>query len=111
MEEAPMTNFAPLHDRIVLRRLTADEKTSGGIIIPDTATEEPTDAEVVSVGPGSRDEHGHLVSLQVKPGERVLFGTWPGTEVKIGGGDLLIVKESDLFGVVAAAARSVENGG
>jgi len=99
-----MTNFVPLHDRIVLRRLTAEEKSAGGIIIPDTAKEKPTEAEVVSVGPGARDEHGHLVPLQVKPGDRVLFGKWSGTEVKIGGEDLLIVKESDLFGVLAAAA-------
>jgi len=99
-----MTNFVPLHDRIVLRRLTAEEKSAGGIIIPDTAKEKPTEAEVVAVGPGARDEHGHLVPLQVKPGDRVLFGKWSGTEVKIGGEDLLIVKESDLFGVLAAAA-------
>jgi chaperonin GroES len=98
-----MANFVPLHDRIVLRRPTAEEKSSGGIIIPDTAKEKPNEAEVIAVGPGVRDEHGHLVPLQVKPGDRVLFGKWSGTEVKIGGEDLLIVKESDLFGIIAAA--------
>jgi chaperonin GroES len=103
-QETPMTKFVPLHDRIVLRRLNAEEKTAGGIIIPDTAKEKPTEAEVVAVGPGARDEKGHLVPLQVNPGDRVLFGKWSGTEVKISGEDLLIVKESDLFGVIAAAA-------
>jgi len=98
-----MTAFRPLHDRIVLRRLTAEEKTSGGIIIPDTAKEKPSEAEVVAVGPGARDERGTVVPLEVKAGDRVLFGKWSGTEVKIGGEDLLILKESDLFGVIAKA--------
>jgi chaperonin GroES len=98
-----MAKFRPLHDRIVIQRLTAEEKTSGGIIIPDTAQEKPSEGEVVAVGPGARDENGTLVALEVKPGDRVLFGKWSGTEVKIDGEDLLIVKESDLFGVIETA--------
>ena len=92
--------FRPLHDRIVLRRLEGEEKTKGGIIIPDTAKEKPQEGEVVAVGPGARDETGNLVALDVKAGDRVLFGKWSGTEVKIDGVDLLIMKESDVLGVV-----------
>jgi chaperonin GroES len=93
--------FRPLHDRVVLRRVEGDEKTKGGIIIPDTAKEKPQEAEVIAVGPGGRDESGKLVPLDVKEGDRVLFGKWSGTEVKLDGQDVLIVKESDILGVVA----------
>jgi chaperonin GroES len=93
-------HFRPLHDRVVVRRIEAEEKTSGGIIIPDTAKEKPQEGEVVAVGPGTRDEAGRLVELSVNAGDRVLFGKWSGTEVKIGGEDLLIMKESDILGVV-----------
>jgi chaperonin GroES len=92
--------FRPLHDRVVLKRLEGEEKTKGGIIIPDTAKEKPQEGEVVAVGPGARDEAGKLVPLDVKAGDRVLFGKWSGTEVKIDGQDLLIMKESDILGVV-----------
>ena len=92
--------FRPLHDRVVLRRLEGEEKTKGGIIIPDTAKEKPQEGEVVAVGPGARDESGNLVPLDVKAGDRVLFGKWSGTEVKIDGQELLIMKESDILGVV-----------
>ncbi len=92
--------FRPLHDRVVVRRLDAEEKTAGGIIIPDTAKEKPQQGEVVAVGPGARDESGQLVALDVQVGDRVLFGKWSGTEVKIGGEDLLIMKESDIMGVL-----------
>ena len=98
--------FRPLHDRVVLRRLEGEEKTKGGIIIPDTAKEKPMEGEVVAVGPGARDEKGAIVALDVKPGDRVLFGKWSGTEVKIDGEELLIVKESDIMGVVEGAAKS-----
>jgi chaperonin GroES len=94
------TRFRPLHDRVVVRRLQADEKTKGGIIIPDTAKEKPQEGEVVAVGPGGRDEAGKLVPLDVKPGNRVLFGKWSGTEVKLDGEELLIMKESDIMGVI-----------
>jgi chaperonin GroES len=94
-------SFRPLHDRVVIRRLDGDEKTKGGIIIPDTVKEKPQEGEVVAVGPGNRDEHGKLQALDVKKGDRVLFGKWPGTEVKIDGEDLLIAKESDVLGVIA----------
>ncbi|WP_159997169.1 co-chaperone GroES [Roseomonas sp. 18066] len=94
--------FRPLHDRVVVRRLTAEEKTSGGIIIPDTAKEKPMEGEIVAVGSGARNEQGVVVALDVKVGDRVLFGKWSGTEVKISGEDLLIMKESDLMGVIAA---------
>ncbi|MDQ0469703.1 co-chaperone GroES [Labrys wisconsinensis] len=94
-------SFRPLHDRVVLRRLEGDEKTKGGIIIPDTAKEKPQEGEVVAVGPGTRDESGKLQPLDVKAGNRVLFGKWSGTEVKIDGEDLLILKESDILGVIA----------
>jgi chaperonin GroES len=99
-----MSNFRPLHDRVVLRRLTAEEKTAGGIIIPGTAQEKPTEAEVVSVGPGARNEQGQIVALEVKPGDTVLFGKWSGTDVKIDGEELLIVKESDILGIVDGAS-------
>ena len=93
--------FRPLHDRVVVRRIDSDEKTAGGIIIPDTAKEKPQEGEIVSVGPGARDEAGKVQPLDVKAGDRVLFGKWSGTEVKINGEDLLIMKESDIMGVVA----------
>ena len=93
-------NFRPLHDRVVVKRLESEEKTKGGIIIPDTAKEKPQEGEVVAVGPGSRDETGKLSPLDVKAGDRVLFGKWSGTEVKIDGQDLLIMKESDILGIV-----------
>ena len=92
--------FRPLHDRVVVRRVEADTKTAGGIIIPDSAQEKPAEGEVVSVGSGARDEAGKLVELDVKAGDRVLFGKWSGTEVKIGGEDLLIMKESDIMGII-----------
>ena len=92
--------FRPLHDRVVVRRLTAEEKTAGGIIIPDTAKEKPSQGEIVAVGPGGRDEAGKLIPLDVKAGDRVLFGKWSGTEVKIDGVDFLIMKESDIMGVL-----------
>ncbi|WP_218064150.1 MULTISPECIES: co-chaperone GroES [Nguyenibacter] len=98
-----MSRFRPLHDRVVLRRISPAEKTAGGIIIPDTAQEKPVEAVVVAVGPGARDEHGQVVPLAVREGDHVLFGKWSGTEVKIGGEDLLIAKESDLFGIVGDA--------
>ena len=93
--------FRPLHDRVVVKRVTADQKTAGGIIIPDTAAEKPSEGEVLAVGPGGRDESGKLTPLDVKVGDRVLFGKWSGTEVKIDGEDLLIMKESDIMGVIA----------
>ena len=96
--------FRPLHDRVVVKRIDAEEKTKGGIIIPDTAKERPQEGEVVAVGAGARDETGKLVPLDVKVGDRVLFGKWSGTEVKIDGQDLLIMKESDIMGVVEATA-------
>jgi chaperonin GroES len=92
--------FRPLHDRVVVKRLDSEEKTKGGIIIPDNAKEKPQEGEVIAVGPGARDEAGKLVALDVKAGDRVLFGKWSGTEVKIDGQDLLIMKESDIMGVV-----------
>lgn len=96
--------FRPLHDRIVVRRLESEEKTKGGIIIPDTAKEKPQEGEVVAAGPGARNEQGQVVALDVKVGDRVLFGKWSGTEIKIDGEDLLIMKESDVMGVVEAEA-------
>ena len=92
--------FRPLHYRVVVKRVTADEKTAGGIIIPDTAQEKPSQGEVVAVGPGGRDEAGKLIPIDIKVGDRVLFGKWSGTEVKIDGQDLLIMKESDVMGIV-----------
>jgi chaperonin GroES len=95
--------FRPLHDRVVVRRIDAEEKTAGGIIIPDTAKEKPQEGEVVAVGPGARDEDGTLQPLTLTPGERILFGKWSGIEVKIDGEDLLIMKESDIMGVIEDA--------
>jgi chaperonin GroES len=95
-----MAKFRPLHDRVVVRRLNAEEKTAGGIIIPDTAKEKPMEGEVVAAGPGARNETGALVALEVKAGDRVLFGKWSGTEVKIDGEELLIMKESDIMGII-----------
>ncbi len=92
--------FRPLHDRVVVRRLEEEERTKGGIIIPDTAKEKPQQGEAVAVGPGARNEEGHVVALDVKAGDRVLFGKWSGTEVKIDGEDLLIMKESDILGII-----------
>jgi chaperonin GroES len=92
--------FRPLHDRVVVKRLDSETKTTGGIIIPDTAAEKPQQGEVVAVGPGARDESGKLVPIELKKGERVLFGKWSGTEVKIDGQELLIMKESDIMGVL-----------
>jgi chaperonin GroES len=99
-----MANFRPLHDRVVVRRLNAEEKTAGGIIIPDTAKEKPQEGEVVAAGPGAYNDAGHLVALEVKAGDRVLFGKWSGTEVKIDGEELLIMKESDILGIVTGTA-------
>jgi chaperonin GroES len=95
------TKFRPLHDRVVVKRVTAEEKTKGGIIIPDTAKEKPQEGQVVAVGPGGRDESGKLIPMDIKAGERVLFGKWSGTEIKLDGEELLIMKESDVMGVVA----------
>jgi chaperonin GroES len=92
--------FRPLHDRVVVRRLEAEEKTAGGIIIPDTAKEKPMEGEVIAVGPGARDEAGKLVPLDVKDGDRILFGKWSGTEVKLDGEELLIMKEADIMGII-----------
>ena len=92
--------FRPLHDRIVVKRIEAEEKTAGGIIIPDTVKEKPSQGEVVAVGPGGRDEAGKLIPIDIRAGDLVLFGKWSGTEVKIDGEDLLIMKESDIFGVI-----------
>jgi chaperonin GroES len=92
--------FRPLHDRVVVRRITAEEKTAGGIIIPDTAKEKPMEGEVIAVGPGARNDEGHTVALDVKEGDRILFGKWSGTEVKIDGEELLIMKESDIMGII-----------
>jgi chaperonin GroES len=97
--------FRPLHDRVVVRRVEEDTKTAGGIIIPDTAKEKPIQGEVVAVGPGARDESGKVTPLDVKPGDRVLFGKWSGTEVKIDGQDLVIMKESDILGVIEGKAN------
>ena len=94
------TKFRPLHDRVVVRRINAEEKTKGGIIIPDTAQEKPQEGEVIAVGPGGRDDSGKLIPIDVKPGSRVLFGKWSGTEVKLDGEELLIMKESDIMGVI-----------
>ncbi|MCM5692950.1 co-chaperone GroES [Sinorhizobium meliloti] len=94
------TNFRPLHDRVVVRRVESEEKTKGGVIIPDTAKEKPQEGEIVAVGSGARDESGKVVPLDVKAGDRILFGKWSGTEVKINGEDLLIMKEADIMGVI-----------
>ncbi len=94
--------FRPLHDRVVVKRLEAEEKTIGGIIIPDTAKEKPMQGEIVAAGPGARNEQGQIVALDVKAGDKILFGKWSGTEVKIDGEELLIMKESDIMGIIAA---------
>jgi chaperonin GroES len=94
------TNFRPLHDRVVVRRVESEAKTKGGIIIPDTAKEKPQEGEIVAVGTGARDDKGNVVALEVKAGDRVLFGKWSGTEVKLDGEDLLIMKESDIMGII-----------
>jgi chaperonin GroES len=101
-----MEGFTPLHDRVMLRRIEAEEKTPGGIIIPDTAKEKPVEAEVMAVGPGARDESGRIVPLDVKVGDRVLFGKWTGTDVIIDGEDRLIVKESEILGVIKTKTRA-----
>jgi chaperonin GroES len=98
--------FRPLHDRVLVRRVPAEEKTAGGIIIPDTAKEKPQEGEVIAVGPGARDEDGERIAPEVKVGDRILFGKWSGTEVKIDGQDLLIMKESDIMGVLEGKASS-----
>jgi len=98
------TKFRPLHDRVVVRRIEADEKTKGGIIIPDTAKEKPSEGEIIAVGPGGRDENGKLTPMGVKAGDRVLFGKWSGTEVKLDGEDLIIMKESDIMGILDQTA-------
>lgn len=99
-----MTSIRPLHDRVIVRRIEQDEKTAGGIIIPDTAKEKPIQGEVVAVGPGARDESGKLIALDVKPGDVVLFGKWSGTEVNLSGEELLVMKESDVIGIVEAVS-------
>src|SRR5262245_46453644 len=93
--------FRPLHDRVVVRRIDAEEKSKGGIIIPDTAKEKPSQGEIIAVGPGGRDENGKLIPIDLRMGDKILFGKWSGTEVKIDGEDLLIMKESDIMGVIA----------
>lgn len=98
--------FRPLHDRVVVRRVNADEKTAGGIIIPDSAKEKPQEGEIIAVGPGGRDEAGKLIPIDVKKGDHVLFGKWSGTEVKIDGEELLIMKESDIMGVIDAPVKA-----
>ena len=98
--------FRPLHDRVVVRRIESEGKTAGGIIIPDTAKEKPQEGEIIAVGPGGRDEAGKLIPLDVKVGDRILFGKWSGTEVKIDGEDLLIMKESDVMGIIEGKAAS-----
>jgi chaperonin GroES len=103
---SPTMKFRPLHDRVVVRRLESEAKSKGGIIIPDTAKEKPQEGEVVAVGPGARNDKGELVALDVKAGDRILFGKWSGTEVKIDGEDLLIMKESDIMGVIDAVATA-----
>ncbi len=99
-----MVKFRPLHDRVLVKRIELEGKTAGGIIIPDTAKEKPMEGEVVAVGPGSRNEAGHFVALDVKAGDRVLFGKWSGTEIKVDGQDYLVMKESDIVGIVDKAA-------
>ncbi|WP_163265669.1 co-chaperone GroES [Chelativorans alearense] len=98
--------FRPLHDRLVVRRIEAEEKTAGGVIIPDTAKEKPQEGEVLAVGPGARADNGELVPLEVKVGDRILFGKWSGTEIRLKGEDLLIMKESDVLGIIEAAAST-----
>jgi chaperonin GroES len=103
-DKEEVMKFRPLHDRVVVRRVEAEEKTKGGIIIPDTAKEKPQEGEVIAAGPGGRDESGKLIPLDLKAGDRILFGKWSGTEIKLDGEELLIMKESDVMGVVQAAA-------
>ena len=98
--------FRPLHDRVVAKRVAAEEKTKGGIIIPDTAKEKPMEGEIVAVGPGARDENGKLVALDVKAGDRILFGKWSGTEIKLDGTEYLIMKESDIMGILEGSAAA-----
>jgi chaperonin GroES len=102
--------FRPLHDRVVVRRVTEEQKTSGGIIIPDTAKEKPQEGEIVAVGPGARNEKGEIVPLDVKAGDRVLFGKWSGTETKIDGEELLIMKESDIMAIIEGGAEAKAKG-
>jgi len=97
--------FRPLHDRVVVRRIEGDTKTSGGIIIPDTAKEKPQEGEIIAIGPGGRDESGKLIPIDLKVGDKILFGKWSGTEVKIDGEELLIMKESDVMGVIEGTAK------
>ena len=104
-------DFRPLHDRVVIRRLNAEERTTGGIIIPDTAQEKPMQGEVIAVGPGARNEQGQIVALDVKAGDRILFGKWSGTEVKIEGEELLIMKESDIMGIIEGQPASASPSG
>jgi chaperonin GroES len=99
--------FRPLHDRVVVKRVAEEEKTKGGIIIPDTAKEKPMEGEIIAVGPGARDEKGNLVPLDVKKGDRILFGKWSGTEIKLDGTELLIMKESDIMGILEGSAAAV----
>ena len=101
-------SFRPLHDRVVVKRIDAEEKTAGGIIIPDTAKEKPSQGEVIAVGPGGRDESGKLTPIDVKVGDRVLFGKWSGTEIRLDGEELMIMKESDVMGVVERGAAAVK---
>jgi len=103
-QKESIMNFRPLHDRVVVKRIEGEEKTKGGIIIPDNAKEKPQEGEIVAVGPGVRDESGKLMPLDLKAGDRILFGKWSGTEVKIDGQELLIMKESDVMGVIEGAA-------
>lgn len=98
--------FRPLHDRVVVKRIDAEQKSAGGIIIPDTAKEKPQEGEVVAVGPGARNERGELIAIDLKPGDRVLFGKWSGTEVKLDGEELLIMKESDIMGIIEPVAEA-----
>jgi chaperonin GroES len=98
--------FKPLHDRVLIRPIAPEKKTSGGVIIPDTAQEKPMEGEAVAAGPGARDEQGRLLPMDVQPGQRVLFGKWSGTEIKIDGEELLVVKESDIMGVIESARRA-----
>ena len=104
-------NIRPLHDRVILRRIESDEKTAGGIIIPDTAKEKPMEGEVLAVGPGGRDEDGDYIDMEVKAGDRVLFGKWSGTEISLDGEEVLVVKESDIIGVLESKAGGKKSAG
>jgi chaperonin GroES len=101
-------HFTPLHDRVVVKRVEGEEKTKGGLIIPDTAKEKPSEGEVIAVGEGARKDSGELIPMTVKPGDRILFGKWSGTEVKIEGEDLLIMKESDILGIISAGSAAAK---